>query len=147
MTVRRPHRSPARRGAVAVEAAFVISIFLLFVFGIFEYGRVVMLYNLLVNATREGGRYALVHSQDATVVADVTTQVQQRLSIQVGQFTTLQVSVYPTNNPTAALNTLNPDDPITVKVTGKFNTLLPSLLKLPPSITLTSATVMTCEGN
>src|SRR3954468_20142455 len=111
MFLRRSNRLPARRAAVAVEAAVVLPLFFLFLFSIFEYGRIVMLYNLMVNATREGGRYALVHSQDPTVVDDVTAEVKRRLASQVVQFPDLTVQVFSTNNPSATLDSLNPDDP------------------------------------
>ncbi|HEY1377429.1 MAG TPA: TadE/TadG family type IV pilus assembly protein [Gemmataceae bacterium] len=136
-----------RRGATAVEFAAVLSVFLLFLFSVFEYGRFVMMSNLLINATREGCRYALVHSQDATVVADVQGVVRSRLAGQVNQLPDLNIQVYPTNNPAAALNTTNPDDPITVMATGTMTSLFPKLPYLPNSFTLRSSSVMTCEGN
>jgi Flp pilus assembly protein TadG len=147
MTLRQPHRTTARRGATIVEAAVVISLFLLFLFSIFEYGRYVMMENLLVNAAREGCRYALVHSQDPTVVADVQAQVRSRLGGQDTQLPDLNISVFPTNSPSAALSTINPDDPITVRVTGTFSTMLPSMFFLPSSFTIRSSSIMTCEGN
>ena len=48
---------------------------------------------------------------------------------------------------TAALSTLNPDDPITVRVTGTFHTIFPTLLFLPISFQMRSSSIMTCEGN
>jgi Flp pilus assembly protein TadG len=146
MTTRRAARV-RRRGATAVEVAAVLSVFLLFLFSVFEYGRFVMMSNLLINATREGCRYALVHSQDATVVSDVQGVVRSRLAGQAGQLPDLNIQVYPTNNPAAALNTTNPDDPITVMATGTMTSLFPKLPYLPNSFTLRSSSVMTCEGN
>jgi Flp pilus assembly protein TadG len=51
---------PARRGAVAIEFALVLPIFLLLVFGVIEVGRMVMVYQILTNGAREGARYAIV---------------------------------------------------------------------------------------
>lgn len=147
MVLRHPVRTPARHGATIVEAAMVLSVFVMVLFSIFEYGRLVMLENLMVNAAREGCRYALVHSQDATVVADVRAQVRAHLGGQDAQFPDLAITVFPTDSPAAALNTLNPDDPVTVQVTGTFQTMLPSLLFLRSSIQLRSSSIMTCEGN
>jgi Flp pilus assembly protein TadG len=47
-----------RRGAVAVEFAMVAPLFLFLVFGLFEFGRMLMLHQALTNATREGCRAA-----------------------------------------------------------------------------------------
>lgn len=53
MTVRRP-----RSGATLVETALVLSLLLLFLFGIFEYARYLLVNQLLANAARDGARYA-----------------------------------------------------------------------------------------
>jgi hypothetical protein len=54
--------TPARRrGATVVEVALLLSIFLMFLFGIFEYGRYLMTVHVIGNAAREGVRYASVH--------------------------------------------------------------------------------------
>ncbi len=147
MFIRPSARQRRRRGATAVEFAAVLSVFLLFLFSIFEYGRFVMITNLLINATREGCRYALVHAQDATVVADVQTVVRQRLGGMDSQLPDLNIQVYPTNNPTAAMSSTNPDDPITVLAFGTLTALFPKLPYLPNSFTIRSSSVMTCEGN
>lgn len=49
-----------RRGAAVVEFAIVAPIFLLFVFGMIEWGRMVMVQQILTNAAREGSRRASV---------------------------------------------------------------------------------------
>ena len=49
-----------RRGAAAVEFAVVAPIFLLLVFGMIEYGRMVMVQQVLTNASREGARCAVL---------------------------------------------------------------------------------------
>ena len=45
-----------RLAAAAVEFAVVAPVFLLLVFGMIEYGRMVMVYQILTNASREGAR-------------------------------------------------------------------------------------------
>ena len=51
----------ARRGSTIVESALVLSIFLMFLFGIFEYSRFLMVMHLTNNAARDGARYAAVN--------------------------------------------------------------------------------------
>jgi Flp pilus assembly protein TadG len=49
---------PRRRGAAVVEMAVITPVLLMFIFGIIEFGRFIMIGQLSVNATREGDRYA-----------------------------------------------------------------------------------------
>lgn len=51
-------RRRLRSGATLVETALVLSILLLFLFGIFEYSRYLLVNQLLANAARDGARYA-----------------------------------------------------------------------------------------
>jgi Flp pilus assembly protein TadG len=144
MTIR---RRPERGGAATVEMAAVLSVLVLFLFSIFEYGRYVMIENLLINSVREGCRFALVNCQSATVVSDTQALVRQKMSGLDSQLSGLNIQVFPTNNPSAALNTTNPDDPITVTATGTLRSLFPALPFMPSTFSMTSATVMVCEGN
>lgn len=55
-------RTAARRGGAAVvEVALVMSVFLLFLFGIFEYCRFLLMMHVATNAARDGARYAVVN--------------------------------------------------------------------------------------
>src|SRR4051812_29791020 len=72
---RRPTLRAKRRGASLVEAAFVLPIAILVLFGLFEYCRFIFLVQMCENAAREGARYAVVHTGDGTTVADVQAQV------------------------------------------------------------------------
>lgn len=54
-------RPSRRRGSTLVETALVIGIFLLFLFGIFEYCRYLMVLHVANNAARDGARYASVN--------------------------------------------------------------------------------------
>lgn len=147
MTIRRPF-APKSRGAVTtVEMAAVLSVLMLFLFSVFEYGRYVMIENVLINAVREGCRYCLVHCQDTTVVADTQALVTTKMAGLNSQLTGFTVSAFPTNSPASALNTANPDDPITVTATGTLKALFPALPFLPTTFTMTTSTVMVCEGN
>ncbi|NLF72105.1 MAG: pilus assembly protein [Candidatus Anammoximicrobium sp.] len=49
-----------RRGTTVVEFAVVAPVFILLVFGMIEFGRMVMVHQLLVGAVREGARQAVL---------------------------------------------------------------------------------------
>src|SRR4051794_5418889 len=74
-TVRTSETSTAlRRGAAAVEMALVTPLFLMMVFGIIEFGRGMMVSNLLVNTAREGTRAAVLNgSTNSSVTMTVQT--------------------------------------------------------------------------
>jgi Flp pilus assembly protein TadG len=50
-----------RRGATIVESALVLSVFLMLLFGMFEYCRFLLVLHVSNNAAREGARYAVVN--------------------------------------------------------------------------------------
>jgi Flp pilus assembly protein TadG len=56
------HRKPkhCRNGVAAVEFALVAPIFFLLVFGLIEFGRMMMVQQALTNAAREGSRVAIL---------------------------------------------------------------------------------------
>lgn len=64
MTQKEPNkRQPQRikrRGAVALECALVLPIFILCVFGIVEIGRAIMVHQIITNSAREGARRAVI---------------------------------------------------------------------------------------
>ncbi len=70
-----------RRGAALVEMAIVLPVFLMVVLGIIEFGRAMMVSNLLTNAARDGARLAIV---TGTSNSQVTSAVQQFLTESVG---------------------------------------------------------------
>lgn len=78
-------RSRARsRGTTVVETAVVALICLTFMFAIFEYGRYVMVRQVMENAARVGGRTAVVmptsYVAPATATAQVNAAVTQALA-------------------------------------------------------------------
>src|SRR5207249_4852090 len=86
----RPLRTPARRGATLVETAIVISACLVLLFAVFEYGRFVMLKQLLENAAREGARQAVTGTSTLTT-SDIQATVTQYLAGQPLANVTTQV--------------------------------------------------------
>lgn len=66
-----------RRGATAVEFAVVAPVLILFILGIIEFGRAIMVQQALTNASREGARQAVL---DGSTTANVTAVVTNYLS-------------------------------------------------------------------
>lgn len=66
-----------RKGAAVVEFAVVAPVFFLLVFGIIEYGRMVMVQQLITNASREGARRGVL---DGATTAEVSTLVNNYLA-------------------------------------------------------------------
>ena len=75
----RPRRPspPRRRGAALVEAAVVLPLFLMVILGIVEFGRAMMVGQLVTNAAREGARRAILFGSNE---AEVRTHVADFLS-------------------------------------------------------------------
>ena len=73
--VYRSHRKQ-RQGAAVVEFAVVAPVFVLLVFGMIEFGRAVMVQQVLVNASREGARQAVL---DGSTVAEIEDRVSTYL--------------------------------------------------------------------
>jgi Flp pilus assembly protein TadG len=66
-----------RRGAAVVEFAIVAPLFFLLIFGMIEYGRMVMVQQVITNASREGARRAVLDGATAT---EVSTTVNNYLN-------------------------------------------------------------------
>ena len=126
-----------RRGAAAVEFAVVAPIFLLLVFGMIEYGRMVMVQQVLTNASREGARRAVL---DGSTNQDVVDVVERYLTS--GSIGGANITVNPTNPGDAAFG-----DPVAVSVDIQFSQVswLPSPMYLGGR-TLTATTVMRRES-
>jgi Flp pilus assembly protein TadG len=71
-------RKASRSGVSAVEFAIVAPIFFLFVFGLIEFGRMMMVQQSLTNAAREGCRTAVLATtrNSSDVEADVRDYLQ-----------------------------------------------------------------------
>ena len=153
LSIRQNHR---RRAASIVEFAFVAPVMLLLLMGVFEYGRFLFTLQMVNNAAREGARYAAVNiTTDNT--AGVQTYVDNYLAGQgasqyVGYSKTSNITVY-TADPTTGQNTGTSwqnaawGDGIGVSITGTYQPIVPGLLKMTGSITLTGTCVVTVEAN
>ncbi len=61
-------RQTDRNGTAAVEFAVVAPVFFILVFGMIEYGRAVMVQQVITNAAREGARIAVIPGATTTSV-------------------------------------------------------------------------------
>jgi Flp pilus assembly protein TadG len=149
-------RTTFRRGEVVVEAALVLPIILLFLIGIFEYGRYMMTLHVFHNATREAARYACAHTQPVVIsgvtagnsTSDVTNVLNRFLAGQ--QLSSQNVEVYLSDSLGNNLGTwtnAQTGQSICVRVTGNFDFLVPALLYLPSTKSLDVRAVMRTEGN
>lgn len=148
----RLHRK-RRRGASIVEAALVISIALLFMFGIFEYCRFIFLLQVSENAAREGARFAIARTADGTTLADVQNYVTSKMAgrnTDLSGYAVVVENVDPnTGVPIVGANWN--DAPfggaIRVRVTGTYNPMLPTMLKTQTSIQIRATSMMSSEAN
>jgi len=131
-------RKKRRRGAAAVEFAIVAPVFFLFVFGMVEYGRMVMVQQVLTNASREGARRAVL---DGTTTSEVQATVNQYMELAGITGQTITVTPSP---PSTAEN----GEPVTVEVSVPFSQV--SWLGSPMFLgdtTLQARTVMRRESS
>lgn len=89
-----PRTRKRRPAAAVVEMAAVVSVFLLFLFGILEYCRFIFINQLTANASREGARYAVVNTQLKTLDADVEARVKQLMGGMDGKVRNFTVQIY-----------------------------------------------------
>ncbi len=125
-----------RRGAAVVEFAIVAPVLLLLVFGMIEYGRLIMVQQVLTNATREGARRAVL---DGATTSAVTSVVTDYLSTSHISGAVITVTPNPPSN--AAFG-----EPVTVSAQVSFSEVswLPTPMFLSGK-TMSATTVMRRE--
>ena len=128
-----------RRAAAAVEFAVVAPVFFLLVLGMIEYGRMVMVQQVITNASREGARRAVL---DGATTAEVQTTVNDYLTS--GSISSASATVTVSPNPPSNAEF---GDPVTVTVSIPFSQVswLPSPMYLGGK-TLSATTVMRRES-
>lgn len=147
--------SPARRrsrGQALPEFALVAPLFFLLLFGIIEAGRFIFYYEVLNNATREGARYAIVHSgptlgrstgpatgtsmsSDDPTGADVVQRVRQSATAMVGSAVTVDRCWWsgvatPCNFANQGEGGFGVGSTVTVRATYTYTSLIP-IVPLP----------------
>ncbi|MDE0862771.1 MAG: pilus assembly protein [Rubripirellula sp.] len=98
--------SRLRRGSSVVEFAMIAPLMILFAFGVVEIGRLVLVKQTAIHATREGARVAVRPTADH---AEVTQRVQDELAVLL--LTDVTIETEP-----ASLEFAEPGAEITVRV-------------------------------
>ncbi|HEX5104408.1 MAG TPA: TadE/TadG family type IV pilus assembly protein [Pirellulaceae bacterium] len=127
-----------RRAAAAVEFALVAPVFFLLILGMVEYGRMVMVQQVITNASREGARRAVL---DGATTSEVQTLAKDYMTSAGVSPTGATVTVAPNPPNNAAFG-----EAVTVTVAIPFSQVswLPSPMYLGGR-TLTASTVMRRE--
>lgn len=145
-------RTAKRDGTTMIETALVLPIFILLVFGVFEYGRFSFVRYVMDNAAREGARYAVVNTANKTT-AEIQAYVTNRMATQAKQFTAAPtISVYYADATGEPDNTKVWTDAafgqaIGVRITGNYKVLLGAVVRLPSTISMTATSLMKSEAN
>ncbi len=125
-----------------MEFAIVAPVFFLLIFGMIEYGRMIMVQQVITNASREGARMAVL---DGSRTSEVEDRVRSYLTNSSIDPTHADIDAYA--NGTMALENAGFGDPVTVSVSIPFTEVswLPSPMYLGGK-TLTATTVMRRES-
>jgi Flp pilus assembly protein TadG len=175
MIVRRA-RGHRRGGATTVEVAVVISVFLMFLFGIFEYCRFLLMMHVTTNAARDSARYAVVNVGKPTdfdtdeftdpggnVYPAIKTYCDTKMVNIKNMLTGYTVDVFPCDPAqlaatppviapkpgfpgTVSWNAATFSERIAVRVTGTYRPVLPSFLMMDANIPVNITVTMGSEG-
>lgn len=126
-------RRRARRGATAVEFALVATVFFMFVFGIFEIGRLMMLQQIMGEACRQGARRAILENVTEASVVDL---VKNKLAANSIPGATVTVT-WPNKSTQPNMANCGFQDPITVRATVPYS----GVSWLPPVWVLENAVI------
>jgi len=167
------HRTmPRRRGATVVEAAITLGVFLMLMFGLFEYSRFIMVMHTTSNAARDGARYASVNvnkpSNFDTIdftdpngkpypsIANYTRARMGSTEKNVDGFTVTVFACDPaalSQSPPvvqaksgATWNQATFGERIAVKITGTYKPITPVLLMMPESVEIRAIAISGSEG-
>ena len=139
--------SVKEKGAVAVEFALVIPIFLVLVLGIFEFGRAFNIQVSLSEAARESARYVAVHYSDPSFSVGAAKAVGVSAAPSVSLSTAnVGISYQNADGTSAPKCAAGVNAVSTVTVPTGFLTGIDKLLKVNKPFTLKGTGVMRCGG-
>jgi Flp pilus assembly protein TadG len=135
-----------RSAAALVEAAIVMNIFLLFIFGIMEFGHYVMVRQLMDDAARDGARMASTGTTTVTT-AQIQALVTQEL-VNSGP-ASINIQVFQANPQTGAnigpWTSAGIGDAVAVEITGKYQPMLSLAAILPVAVPVQSLAIVYSE--
>jgi Flp pilus assembly protein TadG len=134
---------------VVVESAVVLCVCFVLVFGVYEYGRLVMMKNLLDNAAREGARYAVVHTGDLTTT-DIQNWVKGYLAGQDANLANLNTQVFladASGNNIGTWTNAQFAQYIAVQIDADYNLMTPTFLMMRTTVHLRCVSAMYSEAN
>lgn len=113
-----------RRGAAMVEMALVLPLFMMVVLGIIEFGRAMMVSQLVTNSAREATRLAIIDgATNATVSQWVKDFLVQSCGVAANDVTVSITVTAATGNPNPAneIGNASARDLVTINVAVPFN--------------------------
>ncbi|MFO0864919.1 MAG: TadE family protein [Gemmataceae bacterium] len=143
-------RSRNRSGTTAVETAVVAIVFFMLMFSIFEYARLIFTQQIILQAAREGARYAVVHTDSSTMVADAQALVKSKMCGMDKNTSYYNCSVFMSDS--TSKNIGDATDAgfgvyICVQVDYDYSPIVPNLLFLNSKFRLTTKELMYSEAN
>lgn len=141
-----PQRA-GRRGVAVVETSLVLGVAIMFVLALFDFGRVIMMQQLMENAVREGARQAIVSTSTMTT-AQIQATVTNYLAGQ--QLNGVNITVYEAD-PTTGANigtwtSASLTNCIGVQMTANYQAMTPTFSMLPSLVPLKAIAVMYSEA-
>ena len=113
-----------RSGAALVETALMLPVLLMVTFGVIEFGRALMVSNLICNAAREGTRLGIIQGVTTTEVKNtVVTQVNSTVGTDItAGNVTVTITPYGTNpNPSNECANASSRDLVAVNVSVPYS--------------------------
>jgi Flp pilus assembly protein TadG len=151
--VQRGGRRTQRNGATLVESAFVISAFIMLLFGLYEYGRFLMLKNVIDQAARTGARLAVVNTNtmSTTAIQDAVDNALGGMGnqfVSYAKYTNITVNHYDSSGNNIGTDWYNArfGESVGVTITGSY-TPFPSYILPAATFTVSSTAVMNSEAN
>jgi Flp pilus assembly protein TadG len=161
---RTERRSPKRAGAAIVEAALVLPFVIMFIMGLFEYGRYFLMVHVCSNAVSAGASYACKHTSNIIINGttyqnrwiDVNSAVNSAMGTQ--QLANTTVSAFLSdglgnvladsagNNP-GLFSNAGVGQYITVTLSGTYTFVPAKFLYLPSTTTVTFQATRRSEAN
>lgn len=111
LNIFRRSRKTKRRGVATLEFAIVLPIFLLLIIGILEFGRAVMIHQIVTNAAREASRQAIIRGAADKQVLGVVENYLDSASIKSSGRT---VEIRDASGGAATLSTINSHETVTI---------------------------------